>query len=64
MADHTHDILADVVSRVQCKPGWSFRLQDEDGALPGEDPYTVHEYRPEVDALTTQDGSIRTPYTE
>lgn len=26
---------------------------------PGEDPYTVHEIRPEVDALTTQDGSLR-----
>jgi hypothetical protein len=26
---------------------------------PGEDPYTVHEYRPEVDALTTQNGSLR-----
>lgn len=26
---------------------------------PGEDPYTVHEFRPEADALTTQDGSIR-----
>ena len=29
---------------------------------PGEDPYTVHEFRPAVDALTTQDGSIREPY--
>lgn len=27
---------------------------------PGEDPYTVHEVRPERDALTTQDGSLRT----
>lgn len=26
---------------------------------PGEDPYTVHEIRPEVDALTTQNGSLR-----
>lgn len=26
---------------------------------PGEDPYTVHEFRPERDALTTQDGSLR-----
>lgn len=26
---------------------------------PGEDPYTVHEWRSEQDALTTQDGSIR-----
>lgn len=26
---------------------------------PGEDPYTVHEWRPESDALTIQDGSIR-----
>ena len=33
MADNTHDILAALVAKVQCKPGWSFRLQDEDGAL-------------------------------
>lgn len=26
---------------------------------PGEDPYTVHEVRPESDARTTQDGSMR-----
>ena len=26
---------------------------------PGEDPYTVHEVRPEADARTTQDGSKR-----
>jgi hypothetical protein len=26
---------------------------------PGEDPYTVHEIRPERDALTTQNGSLR-----
>ena len=29
---------------------------------PGEDPYTVHEYRPPADALTTQDGSMRESY--
>lgn len=29
---------------------------------PGEDPYTVHEFRPDADGLTTQDGSIRKPY--
>ncbi len=29
---------------------------------PGEDPYTVHEFRHADDALTTQDGSIRQPY--
>jgi hypothetical protein len=26
---------------------------------PGEDPYTIHEWRSEQDALTTQDGSLR-----
>jgi hypothetical protein len=26
---------------------------------PGEDPYTVREYRDPIDALTTQDGSVR-----
>lgn len=31
---------------------------------PGEDPYTVHEYREIKDALTTQDGSERKPYGE
>jgi hypothetical protein len=31
---------------------------------PGENPYMVHEFRPMVDALTTQDGSIREPYGE
>lgn len=31
---------------------------------PGEDPYTVHEYRPIEDALTTQDGSMRSAYTD
>jgi hypothetical protein len=25
---------------------------------PGEDPYTVHEFRPEVNAQTTQDGTV------
>lgn len=133
MSENTHDVLGRLVAATRCKPGWSFRLQDEDGALrlvitvdgydsslpdarvpmraahhfpvpdatynaatwrrwvfercrgvenhelgewfrigdtrwfaplhgPGEDPYTVHEYRPEIDFLTTQDGSIRKPY--
>jgi hypothetical protein len=29
---------------------------------PGEDPYTVHEFRAVDDMLTTQDGSMRKPY--
>lgn len=29
---------------------------------PGEDPYTVHEFRDTADALTTQDGTKRRPY--
>ena len=126
MAD-TFEILRDLVERVHCKPGWSFRLFDEDGALrlvitvrgfdsyneshaltvshflpvptttynqkswqrwifemcrrvenhelgewfriddvrpfaplhgPGEDPYTVHEFRSESDARVLQDGSM------
>ena len=120
------DVLRELVSKVQCKPGWKFRLLQEDSALrmvitvtgpnsrapgeisvrhffpvptatyndktwrrwmfeqcrrlenhelgeffmvgderpfaplhgPGEDPYTVHEFRDEVDALTRQDGSL------
>jgi len=133
MADDTHDILRRLVALAKCKPGWRFRLVDDDGALrfvvyvpgydsarpddltsmainhffpvptatynektwrrwmfemcrrvenhelgewfrigsewpfaplhgPGEDPYTIHEFRPAVDELTTQDGSIREPY--
>lgn len=30
---------------------------------PGEDPYTVHEWRPEVDAFTSQDGSLGSGHT-
>lgn len=130
MASDTYDLLARIVAETKCKPGWSFRLKDEDGAKrlvirmeeednyypgmprtidhyhpvpiatynektwrrwifeqclrtmnhelgeslrfgadnlrpfapmhgPGEDPYTVHEIRPERDALTTQKGSLR-----
>jgi len=139
---NTHAILADLVAKVRCKPGWSFSLvvewsagynegygalrlvilvegrdssrPSDDRAMrairhffpvpeatfnektwrrwifehcrrlenhelgewfrigderpfaplhgPGEDPYTVHEFRPEVDGLTTQDGSVREPY--
>jgi hypothetical protein len=130
----TYDILRAIVESVRCKPHWSFRIVEENGALrlvirvpgydsatpneltrmtidhfhpvpaatyneatwrrwvfeqcrrvenhelgewfrigderpfapchgPGEDPYTVHEYRPEADALTTQDGSMRQPYS-
>ncbi len=127
MAD-TFDLLRKIVSETQCKPGWSFRIVDEEGALrlvirivgvdnydlsrawtvdhyhpvpittynektwrrwifeqclrtmnhelgeslrfgdvrpfvpmhgPGEDPYTVHEWRSETDALTTQRGTLR-----
>lgn len=133
---NTHDILASLVNRVRCKPGWGFWLsEDEKGAKrlvinvdgydssqpskripirvnhffpvpeatynerswrrwifeqcrrlenhelgewfrigderpfeplhgPGEDPYTVHEFRPDVDARTTQDGSVREHYTD
>ncbi len=33
MAENTHDVLARVVDSARCKPGWSFSLDDEDGAL-------------------------------
>jgi hypothetical protein len=131
MAENTFDLLERIVNETKCKPGWSFKLVDDDGALrlvirlegvdnydhrrvfvvnhshpvpqgvtynekswrrwifdqcirtmnhelgeslcfgpdeirpfvpmhgPGEDPYTVHEWRPEIDALTTQNGSLR-----
>ncbi len=32
MAKDTFDILARLVAEAKCKPGWSFRLVDEDGA--------------------------------
>jgi hypothetical protein len=122
----TFDILQTLVDRVRCKPGWTFALRKEDGALrlvisvdgpnsrargditvrhffpvpmttynertwrrwifercrgvenhelgeffmigderpfaplhgPGEDPYSVHEFRDAVDARTRQDGSV------
>jgi hypothetical protein len=126
-AANTFPILTDLVDVTTCKPGWTFRLEDEDGALrlvisvlgkdardaerllkvrhffpvpmatfneatwrrwifercralenhelgewfkvggvrpfpplhgPGEDPYTVHEFRDEIDGRTVQDGSI------
>lgn len=126
---NTFDILRRIIDRVKCKPGWSFRLieddegfrlritdwdcknaykPDEDFPLshffpvptatyneaswrrwvfdcclgvethecgewfvidgqrpfaplhgPGENPYVLHEYRPETDALITQDGTMR-----
>ena len=125
----TFDILRKLVAEVKYKPGYKFRIIEEDGALrlvisdmycknaynpdesfplshyhpvpiatynektwkrwiyeqcrrvenheigewlrwgeerpfaplhgPGEDPYTVHEYRDESDARVTQDGSMR-----
>lgn len=33
MAENTHDVLRKLVSQARCKLNWSFRLQDEDGAL-------------------------------
>lgn len=127
MAANTFIWLAEVVDKVQCKPGWAFRLAKEEDALrlvitvsgrdsyhpdrpltvshlfpvpiatynektwrrwifemcrrvenhelgewfrvgdvrpfaplhgPGEDPYTVHEFRPEGDAQIIQDGTV------
>lgn len=127
MSPNTFEVLAELVSKATCKPGWAFALRDEEDALrlvitvqgqdsyepeiplrvahlfpvptatynekswrrwifemcrrvenhelgewfkidgkrpfapmygPGEDPYTVHEFRDEVDARTLQDGSI------
>lgn len=125
----TFDVLRRVVAEAKYKPGWTFRIVEEDGALrlvitdydcidayephrpmplshyhpvpiatynektwkrwvyeqcrrvenheigewlrwgderpfaplhgPGEDPYTVHEYRDESDARVKQDGSMR-----
>lgn len=43
--------------------GECFRVGDERPFLPlhgpGEDPYTVHEFRDEMDSRIVQDGSIR-----
>lgn len=58
MSENTFDILCKVVREARCKPGWSFRMHDEDGALrlvitlSGVDnydhsrPYTVAHYHP------------------
>lgn len=32
-APHTFDVLAALVARLRCKPGWHFALVNEDGAL-------------------------------
>jgi hypothetical protein len=127
MSENTHPVLAELVTKVRCKPGWYFNLAEETGDLrlvitvagqdsytehqrlrvahlfpvpmatynekswqrwifemcrrvenhelgewfrvgekrpfaplhgPGEDPYTVHEFRDKVDAQTLQDGSV------
>ena len=127
----TYDILRKLVAEVKYKPGWKFKIVEEEGALrlvitdtlcrdayspdeersmplahyhpvpaatynektwkrwiyeqcrrvenheigewlrwgderpfaplhgPGEDPYTVHEFRDEADARVTQDGTMR-----
>lgn len=129
--EQSQALLERIVSETQCKPGWSFEMVNEDGAMrlvieldeldnydnsharvirhfqpvpsgvtyneaswrrwifeqcirvmnhelgeslrfgpdevrpfapmhgPGEDPYTVHEWRSEKDALTTQSGWVR-----
>lgn len=58
MAENTFHILRKLVGEVQCKPGWMFQLEDEDGALrlviivPGVDSFnperkfTVAHYHP------------------
>lgn len=124
---NTFLLLAELIEKARCKPGWFFALADEEGAKrlvitvpghdsynpenpltvshfftvpiatynektwrrwifemcrrvenhelgewfrigdvrpfapchgPGEDPYTVHEFRSEVDAQTVQDGTV------
>ena len=58
MPENTFDLLAKVVSQTKCRPEWSFRLKDEDGALrlviriDGHDnydstrPFVVDHYHP------------------
>ena len=58
MAKDTFDILENIVKETKCKPGWSFRLVDEDGAkrlviringvnnYDHSEPYTVDHYHP------------------
>jgi hypothetical protein len=129
MGQNTFPVLVNLISKVKCKPGWTFGWHPEDDTFrlvitvpgfnsyhpenkltvshffpvptttynektwrrwifemcrrvenhelgewfqidgirpfaplhgPGEDPYTVHEFRNETDAQTTQDGSIAT----
>jgi hypothetical protein len=70
MADNTFPILRKLVDEVHCKPGWTFRLIDEDGALrmvitvPGFNsldsgqPLTVQHYHP-VPTTTFNEKSWR-----
>jgi hypothetical protein len=45
MAKNTFNILQKLVDECRCKPGWTFKLEDEDGALrlviivPGQDSF-------------------------
>ncbi len=58
---NTHDVLAGLVSRVKCKPGWTFQLLQEDGlrlviCVPGpnsrmpEQHFTLAHYFPVPEA--------------
>lgn len=69
-AENTFDILRKLVAECQCKPGWQFRLKDENGALrliitvPGVDSlnperrFTVEHYHP-VPVTTFNEKSWR-----
>ena len=42
---NTHEILQELIVKIQCKPGWRFRIESEEGFLslvitiPGHDSY-------------------------
>lgn len=38
MSATTFDVLAELVLKTKCKPGWRFRLWDEDGAILSDNP--------------------------
>jgi hypothetical protein len=70
MAENTFHILRKLVEEVRCKPGWSFSLLDEDGALRliitvecfdsfnPEFPFRVRHYHP-VPTVTFNEKSWR-----
>lgn len=72
MAADTYDLLARIVAESKCKPGWSFRLIDEDGAKrlvitldtndnydPAEGDYRINHFQPVPAGVTYNEATWR-----